>query len=64
MSDPDATRIRCLWRADDGFCASCKAKRFRHDALGMNVGYDTCIPENDYPSCEFYKERPVPPGKK
>ncbi|QLH74783.1 MAG: hypothetical protein HPY73_04550 [Methanomassiliicoccales archaeon] len=55
-------RTRCLWRADDGRCANCKAKRFRHDVLGMQ-DYDNCISERDYPSCDFFKEKPVPPGK-
>lgn len=64
MSDPAPTKIRCLYRAEDGFCANCKGKRFRHDALGMKDGYDACVPEKDYPTCEFYKERPVPPVKK
>jgi len=53
----------CLWRAPDGFCANCKAKRFRHDVLGMQQDYDACIPERDYPGCEFFKEKPVIPPK-
>jgi hypothetical protein len=56
-------RKRCLWHAEDGRCANCKARRFRHDALGMKDDYGECHPETDYPTCEFYKEKPVPPNK-
>jgi hypothetical protein len=54
---------RCLWHAQDGRCANCKARRFRHDALGMKDEYGECRPEMDYGTCEFYKEKPVPPKK-
>jgi len=63
MTDTSAARNKCLWKADDGRCANCKAKRFRHDALGMK-DYDICEPAKDYPTCEFFKEKPVPPGQK
>ncbi|MDI3541762.1 MAG: hypothetical protein PWQ62_676 [Candidatus Methanomethylophilaceae archaeon] len=50
---------RCLWLADDGRCANCKAKRIRHDVLRIE-NYDYCSPEKDYETCEFFKERPIP----
>jgi len=52
-------RTCCLWRAQDGHCANCKAKRFRHDVMGMKMDYDVCEPERDYPGCEFYREKPL-----
>jgi hypothetical protein len=52
-------RTRCLWFAEDGRCASCKARRIRHDVLNIK-DYDYCVPEKDYPECEFFVERPVP----
>ena len=55
-------RERCLWHAKDGRCANCKAKRFRHDSLGMD-DYDICEKGKDYPACDFFKERPIPPKK-
>ena len=54
---------RCLWHAQDGRCANCKARRFRHDALGMKDEYGECHPDMDYGTCEFYKEKPVLPKK-
>ncbi len=48
---------RCLWHADDGRCASCKAKRIRLDVLKL-PDYEMCRGEEDYESCQFYKERP------
>jgi len=63
MSGSSGPRTQCLWRAADGRCANCKAKRFRHDALGYKDNYDTCDPAKDYPDCEFYKEKPIPPPK-
>jgi hypothetical protein len=55
-------REQCLWHAKDDRCANCKAKRFRNDSLGMK-DYDICVKENDYPTCDFFKERPVPPKR-
>jgi hypothetical protein len=52
-----------LWHAEDGRCANCKARRFRHDALGMKDDYGECHPETDYRTCDFFKEKPVPPNK-
>ncbi len=48
---------RCLWHADDGRCASCKARRIRLDVLKL-PDYEMCRGEEDYKSCDFYKERP------
>jgi hypothetical protein len=56
-------RKRCLWHAEDGRCASCKARRIKHDVLGQK-DYEMCVKERDYPTCEFFKERPVPPVKR
>ena len=52
-------KIRCLWLADDGRCASCKSKRIRMDVLKL-PDYEVCDPSVDYQRCEFYKERPMP----
>ena len=54
-----AEKIRCLWLADDGRCASCKSKRIRMDVMKL-PDYEICHPEIDYGRCEFYKEKPVP----
>jgi hypothetical protein len=61
--DENPIKKRCLWHAEDGRCANCKARRFRHDALGMKEDYGECLPATDYVTCEFYKEKPVPPKK-
>ena len=50
---------KCLWHAEDDRCASCKAKRYRHDVLGMKEDYDVCRPETDYEECDFYIARPA-----
>lgn len=63
MTSPEAIKVRCLWHAEDGRCASCKARRIKHDILGQQ-DYEMCVRERDYPACEFYKEKPVPPPKK
>ncbi|MGE4274637.1 MAG: hypothetical protein AB7E27_01085 [Candidatus Methanomethylophilaceae archaeon] len=57
-------KTRCLWKADDDRCACCKAKRIRLDVLGMKEDYGICVPERDYDTCEFFVEKPVPPGGK
>lgn len=56
-------RKQCLWHAADGRCASCKARRIRLDVLKIE-DYEMCVPEIDYPVCEFYKEKPVIPIRK
>jgi hypothetical protein len=57
-------RTRCLWRAADGRCACCKAKRMRLDVLKIK-DYEVCVPEKDYETCDFFKERPdVPEAKR
>ncbi len=55
----DEGDVHCLWHAKDGRCASCKARRYRLDALGMREDYNYCTPDRDYPSCEFFKKKPV-----
>ena len=50
-------KIKCLWLAKDGRCASCKSKRIRMDVLKI-PDYEMCNPEEDYLKCEFYKEDP------
>ncbi len=62
MTQSEQTRKRCLWHASDDRCASCIARRMRHDVLGMK-DYDMCNPPSDYASCEFYKEKPTIPKK-
>jgi len=52
------TRERCLWHADDGRCACCKAKRIRSDVLKLE-DYEICVKEKDYESCSFFKEKPI-----
>ncbi len=54
-------RTRCLWRAADGRCSNCKAKRIRLDVLKI-PDYEICDPERDYEDCEFFIEKPVPGG--
>ncbi|MGD0816991.1 MAG: hypothetical protein ABR986_01155 [Methanomassiliicoccales archaeon] len=54
---------RCLWHTEDGRCTNCKARRFRHDALGMKEDYGECRPETDYRTCEFLMEKLVLPRK-
>ncbi len=56
-------KVRCLWHAADGRCANCKSKRIRLDVLHL-PDYEICVAERDYPTCEFYKEKPTIPGKK
>ncbi|MBR7124063.1 MAG: hypothetical protein IKC93_04250 [Candidatus Methanomethylophilaceae archaeon] len=56
-------RVQCLWHAADGRCASCKSKRIRLDVLKI-PDYEMCVKERDYPTCEFFKEKPIVPGKK
>jgi hypothetical protein len=53
----------CLWHAPDGRCASCKARRIRLDILHLK-DYEMCCGQEDYATCDFYKEKPVPPPKK
>jgi hypothetical protein len=60
MADEQADKKPCLWHAPDGRCASCKARRYRLDALGMKDIYGECRGQIDYSTCEFYKEKPVP----
>lgn len=50
-------RPRCLWHANDGRCSSCKSKRIRLDVLKIE-DYEICVPDRDYDTCTFYKERP------
>ncbi|WP_019178081.1 hypothetical protein [Methanomassiliicoccus luminyensis] len=63
MPEDQSPRARCLWHADDGRCSSCKARRIRADVLKLK-DYDVCCPERDYPSCDFYAERPAVPRKR
>ena len=56
-------KVRCLWRADDGRCASCKARRIKNDVLHQS-DYEMCVVDRDYPGCEFYKERPTVMNKR
>jgi hypothetical protein len=30
----------------------------------MKEDYGICVPERDYDTCEFFVEKPVPPGGK
>ncbi|MDD1771375.1 MAG: hypothetical protein LUQ09_00470 [Methanomassiliicoccales archaeon] len=60
MAEDLPDRKPCLWHAPDGRCANCKARRYRHDALGMKDEYGECSGQKDYHTCEFYKEKPVP----
>ena len=53
----------CLWRAADGRCSNCKAKRIRLDVLQMKDDYNYCVPERDYEGCDFFIEKPNPKGK-
>ncbi|NLL95315.1 MAG: hypothetical protein GX224_06160 [Thermoplasmatales archaeon] len=48
---------KCLWRATDGRCVSCKCKRIRADVLRIE-DYEYCRGEEEYADCEFYKELP------
>lgn len=52
----------CLWHAADGRCANCKSKRIRLDVLKI-PDYEMCVKEVDYPTCEFFKEKPKVPKK-
>ena len=63
MAASGLEKKRCLWHAEDGRCASCKSRRIKHDVLGQK-DHEMCVKERDYPTCEFYKERPVPPTKR
>lgn len=54
---------QCLWHASDGRCASCKARRIRNDILHLK-DYEMCRGQEDYVSCDFYKEKPEIPLKK
>lgn len=53
----------CLWRAKDGRCSNCKAKRIRLDVLKLE-DYNYCVPEQDYESCDFFIEKPFPKEKR
>ncbi len=63
MTEGSQERKRCLWLAEDGRCASCKARRIKNDVLHQK-DYEMCVKERDYPTCEFFKERPMPPPKR
>lgn len=52
------SRERCLWHADDGRYACCKAKRIRCDVMKL-ADYEICVKERDYESCGFFKEKPI-----
>jgi hypothetical protein len=56
-------KVHCLWHAEDGRCASCKARRIRHDVL-LIKDYEMCRGEEEYAVCVFFKEKPVVPVKK
>lgn len=62
MTDDIGIKRHCLWHAADGRCANCKARRVRHDVLGIK-DYEMCLGQEDYGNCDFYKEKPVPPVK-
>jgi hypothetical protein len=53
----------CLWHAYDGRCASCKARRIRNDILHLK-DFEMCRGQEDYATCDFYKEKPDVPLKK
>jgi hypothetical protein len=57
----DGGSKHCLWHAEDGRCANCKARRIRCDVLKFE-DYDYCSPERDYDSCDFFIQKPVKPG--
>lgn len=57
----EGTSKRCLWHAEDGRCANCKARRIRSDVLKIK-DYDMCSPEQDYMECEFFIQKPSIPG--
>ncbi len=59
MGEDQVEKRPCLWRTSDGRCANCKARRFRHDALGMKDDYGECESHKDYSICVFYKARPM-----
>lgn len=59
MADEQVDKKPCLWHTTDGRCASCKARRYRLDALGMKDIYWECRGQIDYGTCEFYKEKPI-----
>jgi hypothetical protein len=62
MATVGTAKVRCLWYADDGRCACCKARRIRNDVFHMK-DYEMCEPARDYPVCDFYKEKPVIPKR-